>query len=214
MKIGIIGSGEVAQSLSLGLAAVGHEIMLGTRTPDKKELASWKKQIKKHGSVGSTTEAASFGEIVILAVAWHATEDVLQQIRPELSGKVVVDVTNPLQLRDGEAPTLSVGFTSSGGEIVQQSLPDSHVVKALNTIGHGQMSQPEYEEGTPVMFYCGNNKSAKGEVLALLKDLGWQDTVDLGDITKSRLLEQLTMLWVEYGAARNTWDHAFAILNR
>src|SRR3982751_3676528 len=127
MKIGIVGSGEVAQSLGQGLVATGHQVMLGTRDPDKKELAGWKRRAKKHGSIGSTTEAANHGEIIILAVAWHATEDVLQQIRPELAGKVVIDVTNPLVFRDGEAPSLSVGFNMSGGEIVQQSLPDSHV---------------------------------------------------------------------------------------
>jgi NADPH-dependent F420 reductase len=214
VKIGIIGSGDVAQSLGLGWITNGHEVMLGTRTPDKKELNAWKRKAKKHGSIGSTTEAANHGEIVVLAVAWHAAEDVLEQIRPELAGKVVIDVTNPLIFRDGEAPTLSVGFNMSGGEIVQQSLPDSHVVKTLNTIGHEKMVQPEYKEGVPVMFYCGNNDSAKREVAALLRDLGWKDIVDMGDITKSRLLEQLTLLWVEYGAVRGSWGHAFAILNQ
>lgn len=214
MKIGIIGSGEVAQSLGAGLAAAGHDVMLGTRTPDKKEMNAWKKKVKKHGSVGNTTEAANFGEIIILAIAWHASEDVLAQIRPELPGKVVIDVTNPLVFSDDGPPTLSVGFTSSGGEIVQQSLPDSHVVKTLNIISHAHMVQPEYKEGVPTMFYCGNNDSAKKEAYGILTDLGWKDIIDLGDITKSRLLEQLCMLWVEYGVARNTWDHAFAVLNQ
>jgi NADPH-dependent F420 reductase len=214
MKIGIIGSGDAAQSLSLGWIAAGHQVMLGTRSPDKKELSAWKRKAKKHGSVGSTPEAASHGDIIVLAVAWHAAEDVLQQIRPELAGKVVIDVTNPLIFRDGESPSLSVGFNMSGGELVQQSLPDSHVVKALNTIGHERMVQPEFKEGLPVMFYCGNNQSAKDEVSALLQDIGWKDRVDLGDISKSRLLEQLTLLWVEYGALRGSWSHAFAILNQ
>ena len=149
-----------------------------------------------------------------LPVAWHAAEDVLQQIRPELAGKVVLDVSNPLVFRDNEPPTLSVGFDMSGGEIVQQSLPDSHVVKTLNTISYSKMVQPEYQEGIPVMFYCGNNDSAKKEAVGILRDLGWKDIVDLGDISKSRLLEQLTLLWVEYGAIRGSWDHAFAVLNR
>ncbi|MBC7581291.1 NADPH-dependent F420 reductase [Aeromicrobium sp.] len=214
MNIGIIGSGDVALSLGKGLAATGHHVMIGTRNQDKKELTAWKKHVKKLGSIGSTTEAASHGEIIILAVAWHAAEDVLQQIRPELAGKVVIDVTNPLVFREDEPPALSVGFNMSGGEIVQQSLADSHVVKALNTISHTKMVQPEYKEGMPVMFYCGNNVSAKKEVVQLLRDLGWKDVVDLGDITKSRLLEQLTMLWIEYGAVRGGWDHAFSVLNQ
>lgn len=213
MKIGIIGSGDAARSLGSGLVAVGHHVMLGTRSPDKKELASWKRRAKKLGSIGSTTEAANYGELVILAIAWHATEDVLQQIRPELAGKVIIDITNPLVFRDGEAPTLSVGFNMSGGEIVQQSLPDSHVIKALNTMSHEHLVQPEYKEGVPVAFYCGNNDSAKREAATLLRELGWKDLIDLGDITKSRLMEQLTLLWVECGAVRGNWNHAFAILN-
>ncbi len=214
MNIGIIGSGDVARSLGKGLAAVGHHVMIGTRDTERKELAAWKRQTKKNGSLGTTTEAANFGELIILAVTWHAAEDILQQIRPELAGKVIIDLTNPLVFREEEAPTLSIGFNMSGGEIVQQSLPDSHVVKTLNTISHAHMVQPKYEEGLPIMFVCGNNEAAKKEVLSLLRDLGWTDVINLGDITKSRLLEPLCLLWVEYGVARSTWDHAFAVLNR
>ena len=79
---------------------------------------------------------------------------------PQVSGKVVIDVTNPLVYTEGEAPTLSVGHTISAGEIVQASLPDSHVVKTLNTINHKHMAFPNYDEGLPVMFVCGNNNSA------------------------------------------------------
>ena len=212
MKIGIIGSGPVAQSLGKGLVDAGHHVMLGTREPGKKELDAWKKHHKNKNAVGTTTQAASYGQLVILAVAWHAAEDILQQIRPELAGKIVIDVTNPLVFRDGESPALSVGYNMSGGEVVQQSLPDSHVIKTLNIVGHTHMVQPSYQEGIPTMFVCGNNTSAKKEVHALLQELGWKDIVDLGDITKSRLLEPLCLLWVEYGVIKDTWDHAFAVL--
>lgn len=212
MKIGIIGSGDVAQSLGDGLVKAGHEVMLGTRDVNKKELAAWHKKNDKRKHLGSTTDAANFGDIVVLAVAWHAAEDVLAQVRPQVSGKVVIDVTNPLVFNEGEPPSLSVGHTISAGEIVQASLPDSHVVKTLNTINHKHMAFPKFQEGLPIMFVCGNNKSAKLATHELLVDLGWEDSLDIGGIEKSRLLEPLCLLWIEYGVARNTWDHAFSVL--
>lgn len=212
MKIGIVGSGDVAQSLGNGLVKAGHTVMLGTRDIEKKTLTGWRKKNDKKRLLGSTTDAANYGEIVFLAVAWHAAEDILAQIRPEVSGKVVIDVTNPLVFVEGEAPTLSVGHTMSAGEIVQASLPDSHVVKTLNTINHKHMAFPKYEEGMPIMFVCGNNQSAKQTTHELLVDLGWEDSLDLGPIEKSRILEPLCLLWIEYGVARNTWDHAFSVL--
>jgi predicted dinucleotide-binding enzyme len=212
MKIGIIGSGDVARAIADGLVHSGHSVMIGTRDTGRAELKSWRKKHDSHKSLGSTTEAASFGEMAILATAWHATEDILAQIRPELAGKVVIDVTNPLVFKDDEAPELSVGHSMSGGEIVQHSLPDSHVVKALNTINHEHMIQPKYKDGTPTMFICGNNQSAKAHTVEMLVDFGWKDIVDIGPIEKSRLLEPLCLLWIEYGAARGTWDHAVSIL--
>lgn len=214
MKIGIIGSGEVAQSLGAGLVAAGHSVMLGTRDQKRKDLLAWKKHQKKKAEIGSTTQAAAFGELAILAIAWHATEDVLTLVRPQLAGKIVIDVTNPLVFSDDESPALTVGHTISGGEIVQQSLPDSHVVKTLNYINHANMAFPDYAKGNPIMFVCGNNDSAKHQVRDLLQDLGWRDMLNIGTIEKSRLLEPLALLWIEYGASRSTWDHAFAVLEK
>ncbi len=212
MKIGIIGSGDVAQSLGRGFIHIGYEVMLGTRAPDKEELRAWKEELGEKAQVGLTTEAARFAEVAVLAVAWHAAEDVLQQVRPELAAKIVIDVTNPLEFNDTMQPHLSVGHMISGGEIVQQSLPDSHVVKTLNIVNHSHMVEPKYNEGTPCMFLCGNNDSAKQQTSELLRRLGWQDITDIGEINKSRLLEPLCLLWVTYGMSRGTWDHAFAIL--
>lgn len=212
MKIGIIGSGEVAQSLGKGLTSLGHDVMIGSRDPKKKELTAWKSKLGKKASVGTTTETANFGDLCFLAVAWHAGEDVIAQVRPELAGKIVIDVTNPLVFNDSGPPELALGHNMSGGEIVQQSLPDSHVVKALNIINHQSMVNPSYKTGIPTMFICGNNKSAILHTTELLQEMGWSDIVDLGGIEKSRLLEPLCLLWVEYGVANNTWKHAISIL--
>jgi predicted dinucleotide-binding enzyme len=212
MHIGIIGSGEVAQSLGEGLVKLGHDVMLGGLDSKDKELQAWKKRVGKKGEIGNTTEAASYAETAILAIAWHAAEDVLSLIRPELAGKIVVDVTNPLIFFDDAPPQLSVGHNISGGEIVQHSLPDSHVVKTLNYINHAHMVHPKFKEGKPVMFLCGNNQSAKNHTIELMTELGWEDIVDIGEIEKSRLLEPLSLLWIEYGVARDTWNHAIAFL--
>lgn len=212
MKIGIIGSGEVAQSLGKGLTTAGHQVMLGDHTGDMKELKAWQKHAGKRALIGSSTEAASYSELAFLATAWHAAEDVLQQIRPELAGKIVIDVTNPLIFDDNSPPTLAFGHDMSGGEIVQQSLPDSHVVKTLNFINHEHMIHPKYKEGTPMMLLCGNNLSAKGHVQTLLQELGWDQVTDLGNIEKCRLLEPLCLLWIEYGLIHDSWDHALTFL--
>jgi len=214
MKIAIIGSGDVGQALAKSLVAKGHKVMIGTRNESKKELKWAKKHKKDKLSVGSYTQAADYGEIAFIAVAWHATENVLAIIRPELSGKIVVDVTNPLVFNDDGPPELAVGHDMSAGEIVQQTLADSHVVKTLNTINYRNMVNPKYKEGTPVMFLCGNNDSAKQHVSELLTTLGWLDIQDVGGIEKSRLLEPLCLLWIEYGVANDTWNHAFTVINK
>ena len=147
MKIAVIGSGEVGQALAKGLVDVGHKVMIGTRDTSKKDLKWTKKHDKEKLSVGSFAEAADFGEMAILAVAWHATENVLGIVRPELSGKIVIDVTNPLLFSEDEAPQLAVGHNMSAGEMVQQTLIDSHVVKTLNTINFRHMVQPQFKTG-------------------------------------------------------------------
>ncbi len=160
MKIGIIGSGDVAKSLGSGFANIGYDVMLGSRDPNRNDLKEWHKD-SQHKQVGSQTEAAAFGDLAILAVAWHVSEDILSGVRPQLSGKIVIDVTNPIVFDEDDNPELSIGFTISAGEIVQQSLSDSHVVKTLNIVSHKSMVNPTFKGALPVMFMCGNNSSAK-----------------------------------------------------
>ncbi len=212
MKIGIIGSGVVARSFGKGLIGAGHSVMLGSRDPSKKELQEWLSQNSKQGQVGSVKETADYGELTILAVAGHAAAEVLTSVKTELAGKIVIDLTNPLVFGEDGSPGLSIGHTDSGGEIAQRAVPASLVVKTLNIINHEHMIQPKYEQGIPIMFLCGNNDQAKQQVTEFLKELGWQDIIDLGGIEKSRVLEPLCLLWVDYGVIKGTWDHAFAIL--
>lgn len=210
MKIGVIGGGEVAKHIADNFLELGHEVMLGVHDPGNHKTR------KKGGGmqIGTTTEAASFAELAILASAWRADEDILQQVRPSLAGKIVIDVTTPLEFNDDGPPQLAIGHDISGGEMVQQSLPDSHVVKTLNFVSHRKMLKPQYTEGTPIMFICGNNVSARLHVTELLDQMGWKRVVDIGGIEKSRLLEPLCALWIEYGLASDTWNHAFSVLNK
>lgn len=212
MKIAVIGSGDVGQALAKGFVESGHSVMIGTRDTEKNGL-KWTKKHKEKLSVGSYAEAADFGEMAVLAVAWHAAENVLSIIRPELSGKIIIDVTNPIVFNEDDAPELAIGHDISAGEMVQQSLADSHVVKTLNIINYRHMVRPQFKKGIPTMFMCGNNDSAKNHVRELLVELGWTDIHDLGSIEKSRILEPLCLLWIEYGAINSTWDHAVSIIS-
>lgn len=213
MKIGIIGSGDVGRSLGKGLAAIGHNVMIGSRHQKSEQLTAWKDSVGRRAGVGSVADAANYGEIIVVAVSWSGIEAALHDARPDAAGKIVIDVTNPLDT-SGKVPTLSVGHDISGGEIVQQLLPDSSVVKTLNIVSHSHMCQPKYYEGTPSMFYCGNNPAAKEEVGKILDALGWKDATDIGDIKQSRLMEPMCLLWLAYGRAHDTWDHAFGVLKQ
>lgn len=208
MKIGILGSGDVARSLAAGFLNRGDAVMLGTREPEK--LAQWVGEHSK-ARTGSFAEAASFGEIVVLALLGSAVVSVVEQAgAPAFEGKVVIDATNPLRF-DERGPQLYVGFDDSLGEQVQRALPNARVVKAFNTVGAPEMVRPSFEGGPPSMFLAGEDSSAKATVDEILRDFGW-DVVDLGGIASARYLEPMCMAWVVYGIARNGWHHAFKML--
>lgn len=213
MKIGILGSGDVGRSLGKGLAAIGHNVMIGSRRQKSEQLLAWKESVGRRASIGSVADAANYGDILVVAVGWAGIEATLHDARPDAAGKVVIDVTNPLDL-SGPVPALSVGHDISGGEIVQQLLPDSSVVKTLNIVNHAHMCQPRYYEGTPSMFYCGNNPAAKEQVAKILDALGWKDSTDIGDIKQSRIMEPLCLLWLAYGKAHDSWGHSFGMLKQ
>jgi 8-hydroxy-5-deazaflavin:NADPH oxidoreductase len=213
MKIGIIGSGMVAQQLGLGLIKSGHDVKLGTRNPQK--LSDWQKQSGNKGSVGSFEDAAKFGELLFLATLWSggATENAIKQAgKDNFTGKVVVDVTNPLESGgEGQPPKLALGYPDSAGATIQKWLPGSKVVKAFNIITAYYMANPKLKEGTPDMFIAGNDSGAKKSVTDIARSWGW-NVIDIGGIEQSYLLESLAMLWIRYGALNNYWKHAFKLL--
>ena len=212
MKIGIIGSGTVATALASGFLKHGHEVTLGTRTASK--LADWSKKNPK-ARVGSFAEAAKFGELVILAVKGTVAADALRATgATNLSGKPVIDATNPI----ADAPPVNgvlKFFTSlddSLMERLQREFKEAHFVKAFNSVGSALMVNPQLKGGKPTMFICGNDEAAKNTVRSILDQFGWE-TADMGKAEAARAIEPLCMLWCIPGFLHNDWMHAFKSLN-
>ncbi len=214
MKIGILGSGPVGQVLGAAFADLGNEVMLGSRNPNQDKIKDWISKTGKGVKSGTFSDTAEFGELVVLCTLWSATNEVIKLADPKnLSGKIVIDATNPLDFTKGPMPALSPTGNDSGGEQVQRLLPSSKVVKCFNMVGNAHMYKPKFPDGPPDMFICGNDKDAKLKVLEILKDFGLPGT-DLGGIEMSRYIEPLCILWVAYGMKTNSWNHAFKMLKK
>jgi 8-hydroxy-5-deazaflavin:NADPH oxidoreductase len=213
MKIGVLGSGGVAQTLATGLLKHGHQVKVGSRTPEK--LADWLAANPK-GSTGTFAEAAAFGEALVLAVKGKAAEDALELAGAgNLKGKPVADACNPIDDAPPEKGILRfyTDINKSLMEQLQGAFPDAHFVKAFNSVGSVCMVDPEYAEGKPTMFICGNDASAKKTISGILDEFGW-DVADMGDVEAARAIEPLCMLWCIPGFLNNQWTHAFKLLKR
>jgi len=214
MRIGILGTGEVGAALGKGFITLGHDARMGSRNAASAKARAWAEQMGSKASIGTFADAASFGEIVVLATLGVASEDALRAAGPErMRAKVIIDATNPLEFAHGMPPKLAVFGNDSGGERVQRMVAEAHVVKAFNTVGSPHMFRPSFPGGPPDMFICGNSRSAKEKVAGLLTDFGW-GTVDVGSIESSRYLEAMCLVWVLHGAQTNSWNHAFKLLKK
>ncbi len=214
MKIGVLGTGEVGKTLGGAFVALGHEVKMGSRDARNEKAVAWAKGLGAKASVGTFADAASFGELIVLATQGVANDAALRSAGAEkFRGKVVIDATNPLDSSKGFPPGLAVAGTDSGGEQVQRLLPGAEVVKAFNTVGSAHMFRPTFPGGPPDMFICGNSDGAKKKVAGILEQFGW-GVIDLGGIQASRYLEPMCMAWVLYGARTNTWNHAFKLLRK
>jgi hypothetical protein len=213
MKIGILGTGDVGRALGTGFVKHGHEVKIGSREAGNEKAEAWRKQAGGKASTGTFAEAASFGEVVVLATLWSGTENALRLAGHEnLAGKTVIDTTNPLDFSTG-APRLAVGFDTSAGEQIQAWVPGAHVVKAFNMVGNAHMVDPQFPGGPPDMIIAGNDSGAKQAVTDILKDFGW-GVVDLGGIESSRYLEPLAMVWILHYFQTKNGNHAFKLLHK
>jgi predicted dinucleotide-binding enzyme len=215
MKVGVIGSGIVGQVLAAGFLKHGHQAMLGTRDPRKPEVQKW--IANTPGSkAGTFAETAKFGELIVLATAGPVAESAIEMAGIEnLAGKTIMDACNPIADTPPAEGVLSyfTGPNESLGERVQAKVPMAHVVKAFNSVGNGLMINPKFEQGTPTMFYCGNDAGAKAQVAGVIRQFGWEP-YDCGGIVASRAIEPLCILWCLPGFLRNEWNHAFKVLSK
>lgn len=213
MKVGVLGSGIVAQVLAAGLIKHGHDVTIGSRNPEK--LADWNAQNPK-AARGTFAQAAAFGQLVVLAVKGTAAAEAVAQAGPDnLAGKPVIDACNPI----AEAPPVKgvlqffTGPNQSLMEQLQSQIPAAHFVKAFNSVGSPRMVNPDFSEGKPTMFICGNDDAAKQSVASILDQFGWE-TADMGAAEAARAIEPLCMLWCIPGFTRNQWTHAFKLLTK
>jgi hypothetical protein len=213
MKVGILGSGDVAKTLAGGFLKHRYSVMMGSRTPDK--LKEWSAQ-NPGITLGSFAEAAAFGDLVVLSVkGLGATEALHLAGAGNLTGKLVIDTTNPI----ADAPPVNgvlpffTHHDQSLMERLQQEIGGANFVKAFNSVGAACMVNPEFADGKPTMFICGNNGSAKQTVSGILEEFGWE-TADMGAAEAARAIEPLCMLWCIPGFLHNQWTHAFKLLRK
>jgi predicted dinucleotide-binding enzyme len=212
MKIGIIGSGPVGQTLARAFKSEGNEVMLGTRDTAKPEAVKFKNE-NPGIDIGTFADTAGFGEVLVLATPGAVIEDAIRLAGLEhFNNKVVIDVTNPIAPAPPENGVLKF-FTSlenSLMERIQKLIPAAKVVKAFNSVGNDLMYKPKLP-ATPTMFICGNDDAAKKTVTNILTTFGWE-TDDLGKVESARAIEPLCILWCIPGFLKNDWLHAFKVL--
>jgi hypothetical protein len=217
MKIGVLGTGTVGRTLAARLSELGHEVMLGTRDPAKTQartapdaygnppLAAWLKS-QPRLRLGTFAEAAGHGELVVNATQGTASLEALEKAgETRLAGKVLIDVSNPLDFSRGMPPTLFVKDSDSLAEQIQRAFPKARVVKTLNTLTAVLMTDPARLAGAEhSVFLSGNDPQAKQAVRELLAGFGWKDIIDLGDIATARGPEMLLGAWLRLYGALNT----------
>ncbi len=213
MKIGFVGSGIVSQTLGSGFLHHGHEVLIGSRTPDK--LADWKSK-NPSAFTGTFEDAAAFADLLVLAVKGHAASNALRLAgASNLAGKTIIDASNPVQEVPPDHGVLTLYTTSSTSlmEQLQQEFPSANFVKAFNTVGVASMVNPDFNGIQPTMFICGDNEAAKKSVTAILDTFGWE-AADMGTAIAARAIEPLCVLWCIPGFLHNQWTHAFKLLTR
>lgn len=210
MKIGIIGSGTVGQTLANGFLKHGYEVMIGSR--DKNKIDGLNKNNLK---IGDFSETAQFGDLIVLAVKGNAALSALKLAgEKNLENKTVIDATNPIADTAPENGVLKF-FTSLDNSLMEQlqgKFPKTKFVKAFNSIGAACMVNPVFKE-KPTMFICGNDENAKKEVSKIVSRFGFE-AEDMGKAEAARAIEPLCILWCIPGFLNNEWHHGFRMLRK
>jgi 8-hydroxy-5-deazaflavin:NADPH oxidoreductase len=214
-KIGILGTGMVGNTMGTRLIEMGYEVKMGSRSANNKVAADWVSGKGSKASAGTFAEAAAFGEVVFICLKGDAVIPVIKSIDPALfNGKIVIDISNPLDFSKGMPPSLLSGLenTNSLGEEVQKTLPGAKVVKTLNIVNTQIMVTPDKLKPQASMFVAGNDEEARKVVTELLKAFGWQDIHDLGDITAARAMEMMLPIWVRILVTTNNPHFGFRLV--
>ena len=199
----------VGRTIATKLVELGHEVTMGSRTADNESAAAWVAEAGERAGQGTFADTAAFGEIVFNCTAGVASLEALASIpAADLGGKVLVDVSNPLDFSGGMPPALSVCNDDSLAEQIQRAAPDARVVKTLNTVNALVMVDPGRVPGEHDLFVCGNDDDARATVVELLESFGWprERVVDLGDITGARAMEMYLPLWLRLFGTLGTSD--------
>lgn len=214
MKIAVLGTGAVGRTIASKLVELGHEVTMGSRSPDGDALLEWVGEAGELGSGGSFADAAAAAELVFNCTAGEGSLEALSAAGAEnLAGKALLDVANPLDFSQGMPPSLSVCNDDSLGEQIQAAFPQARVVKALNTVNAAIMTAPGKVPGDHSLFVCGDDGGAKSEATALLESFGWprDSIIDLGDISSARGTEMYLPLWLRLMSALGTAEFNIAV---
>lgn len=216
MKIAVLGTGMVGNTIGSALIRLGHEVKMGSRTKGNEKALAWVAANGPGASEGTFADAAAFGEVVFVATKGDGTLDALRAAGAgNLAGKVLVDISNPLDFSKGMPPSLFVCNTDSLGEQIQREFPDAKVVKTLNIVNCEVMVNAGKSSATDrgTLFVSGNDAEAKQSVIKnFLQPWGWNDVIDLGDITTARGTEMLLPVWVRTWAATGNGHFSFKIV--
>lgn len=208
-KIAVLGTGMVGNAIASKLIQLGYEVKMGSRTANNEKALAWVSANGKTAAAGTFADAAKFGEIIFNCTKGDIAIEVMQQAGIEnLSGKILIDVSNPLDFSNGMPPTLipALSNTNSLGEEIQKLLPDTKVVKTLNIVNCELMVDATKCGGDATMFVSGNNSEAKKEAEKILQQFGWNDIIDLGEIKHSRSTEMMLPIWLStYMATKNSY---------
>ena len=205
MQIGVLGTGMVGRAIATKLAAQGHDVVMGARDAGSPAAQAW---AQAHGGrAGTFADAAAHGEAVICCVGGQHVLSALAQAGAEhLSGKILLDLSNPLVFAPGALPTLDPAYTDSLGEQIQRAYPETRVVKTLHTLSSHLMVDPgQLAGGDHDVFVSGNDPEARAQVAAWLTAwFGWGPAIDLGDISTARGVEAWLPLWLRLWRALGT----------
>lgn len=208
MKIGVLGTGMVGRTIANKLIDLGHEVKMGSRTANNDKAVAWAQGAGSRATQGTYADAAAFGEILLNCTLGSATLQALDMAgASNMKGKILIDISNPLDFSKGMPPSLFVSGTDSLAEQIQRAYPDTKVVKALNTINCNIMVDPSRLPGDHATFVSGNDAEAKQKVTDILRDwFGWKSIIDLGDISTARGTEAYLLLWIRLWGALGTAD--------